>query len=339
MPVEDSIDIDLGDNIKSLDDLDAAADKAAKTLKQRNTELKKSIQTAEKAIKEQKRLEKRGGIYSNPENRPVPKGSTAPFGQDDIEDTESNNRKTRSGAGLYSRYGYGHDEKKAFVSEPEELRQIPSTDKAPFEHDPGPGFGGSLYVAPRGYRGSKVNKKGNVRQNESLDYSSVGGIQPSSLKDQIKELQRNQKAEEREIQKRTAAFRKQIFGGENISVGTVKNMVDMGKNPVNFTESIIRKIPFLGGAFALKDIAEFIINEVAKLDAFFKAFVDKVDTRVNQLITKRQQADIQAGNTQLILDTEAGGISPRTLYNTFNDFNRNRLAFENERSIRKIGDT
>ena len=108
----------------------------------------------------------------------------------------------------------------------------------------------------------------------------------------------------------------------------------MGKNPVAFATNVLKSIPFIGGVIAFADFAKIIIDEVVKLDAFFKAFVDKIDDRVNQLRDKVQEANIRAGNTQLITTTAAGGTEPRESYNTFTEFNDNQMRLEVDFAVR-----
>ncbi len=241
MPVEEIADIDLGTDEKTFDELDRAAAKAIKTLEKRNKELKKSISNASKAEREQKRLEKRGGIFTK-DKTPLPS------------------------------------------------QGAPSDIKAP---------------------------------------------EKKSFEEKILEKARN--AAEKERKKTVDSLRKEIFG-EELGSDTIKNIISGGKDPIGFAEGILKKIPLLGGVFALKEIAEFIINNVAKLDAFFKAFVDRVDDRHNQLRDKEQQAHIQAGDIQLILPTQSGGLEIREPFNTFNEFNDNRIAFENENAIRNTSE-
>ena len=67
MPVEETTDISLGTDEKTLDELDRAAARAIKDLEKRNKEITKSIRNAQKAQREQKRLDQRGGIYAETE--------------------------------------------------------------------------------------------------------------------------------------------------------------------------------------------------------------------------------------------------------------------------------
>lgn len=161
-------------------------------------------------------------------------------------------------------------------------------------------------------------------------------IHGESFEDRI--LRKAAEAAEKNSEKISDNIKRQLFGGE-LGPGTIKNMVSAAKDPFGFFTGVFRKVPAIGTLFAAKELTEFIINEVATLDAFFKAFVDRVDNRVNQLISKVQQAKIRAGDIQAILFTEAGGYESRVPYNTFNEFNKNRLEFENDYAIRNVVDT
>jgi len=120
------------------------------------------------------------------------------------------------------------------------------------------------------------------------------------------------------------------FGGFD----KLSNVVGFAKNPINAVTGLLRAIPFIGGVIAFADFAKIIIEQVAKIDAFFKAFVDRIDDRVNQLRPKEQQASIRAGDIQIITTTAAGGTDPRESYNTFNEFNNNQAKLESDFAVR-----
>ncbi len=106
------------------------------------------------------------------------------------------------------------------------------------------------------------------------------------------------------------------------------NLMSMAKNPKNFMFGIMKALPILGGVLAAKDIADFIIDEIVKLDKFLKVFIDEVDKRVDAFRTLQLQAEIQAGLTQRIITTAAGSTEPRYSYNTFEEFNTNQADIE-----------
>ena len=109
---------------------------------------------------------------------------------------------------------------------------------------------------------------------------------------------------------------------------TARNLLSMGKNPKSFFTGIAKAIPFLGGVLAAKEIADFIIDEIVKLDKFLKVFIDEIDKRVDAFRTLQEQAEVQAGLTQRIITTASGSIDPRYSYNTFEEFNKNQADLE-----------
>lgn len=232
MPVEEGVNIDLGTNEKTFDELDRAAAKAIKTLEKRNSELKKSISTASKAEHEQKRLEKRGGIFA---------------GKDD---------------------------------------KIPSSGKAP--RDLAQSSKQDEYIEKRLRKLDEQNKKRDIEQ---------FGKKESPLEN--------------------------ILGKKN-----AKNLVSAGKNPKAFVFGALKALPVLGGVLAAKDIAEFIVNEIAKIDRFFKKFIDEIDNRIDSFRSLQEQANIQAGIAQRIITTASGSTEPRFSYNTFEQFNNNQIEHE-----------
>ena len=118
-----------------------------------------------------------------------------------------------------------------------------------------------------------------------------------------------------------------IFGKE-----TFGNLFNFGKNPAGFiTGSVTKLIPFIGTALLVTGVIAAFVN---KVDAFQKAFVDNVDDRIDLFRSKEQQANIQAGLTQLIITTAAGGAEPRDAYNTFTEFNTNQSKIEADFRLR-----
>lgn len=109
---------------------------------------------------------------------------------------------------------------------------------------------------------------------------------------------------------------------------TARNIISMGKNPKNFMFGIMKALPILGGVLAAKDIADFIVDEIVKLDKFLKVFIDEIDNRVDAFRTLQQQADVQAGLVQRIITTASGGVDPRYTYNSFEQFNNNQADLE-----------
>lgn len=124
----------------------------------------------------------------------VPEVTTEPETEtEDVLDSGGNvvGGRTVGGGGLISEYGYGHEPRKYY---PQRRRryQLPETGNAPFSIDDGTiqGFGGSAYLSPRGFQQEKVNRRGNIRKNESLDRTPIAGINPPSVKQQLRDMRK-----------------------------------------------------------------------------------------------------------------------------------------------------
>lgn len=172
-----------------------------------------------------------------------------------------------------------------------------------------------------------------------------------SLKEKQKEIKKAQK----EVERKDTKFKKKIdriaekdrvkavknFGKEKKSTiledllgpRTAKNIFNMGTNPVGFLTGIAKAIPFLGGVFAAADIAKFIVEELEKIDSFFKRFQDEADRRADLVRSRLEQANISSGLVQKIITTASGGADPRTAYNTFQIFRENEAELEGNFSI------
>lgn len=114
---------------------------------------------------------------------------------------------------------------------------------------------------------------------------------------------------------------------------TARTVMNMGTNPVGFFTGIAKAIPFLGGVFAASEIATFIVDELAKIDALLKKFVDEAERRTDLFRSRMEQAQIFAGLEQKIITTSSGGAEPRMSYNTFHIFNTNQAELEGNFAI------
>ena len=86
-------------------------------------------------------------------------------------------------------------------------------------------------------------------------------------------------------------------------------------------------IPFIGGALETAGIVAKIIKRV---DDFQKEFSDNVDGRIELFRSKQQQAEIQAGLTQLINTSSTGSAEPRDAFNSFEQLNNKQLRIDTE---------
>jgi len=114
------------------------------------------------------------------------------------------------------------------------------------------------------------------------------------------------------------------------------NLMSMAKNPKNFFFGIAKTLPWLGGVFQAKEIADFIIDEIVKLDKFLKVFIDEVDNRIDAFRSLAEQAGVQAGLIQRIITTSSGSTEPRYAYNTFVEFNTNQAELEEKFQMTNI---
>ncbi len=160
------------------------------------------------------------------------------------------------------------------------------------------GGGGPKDIARLSKQDEKIQKK-------------LRKIDEDIRKDQVKQLGKK------------SSFLEGILGKKAAS-----NIFAMGKNPKGFFFGIAKALPFLGGVFAAKEIADFIIDELIKLDKFLKAFIDNAEDRENRTRTLEQQARLQAGLDQQIITTASGTVDPREAYNTFERFNQNQGEIE-----------
>lgn len=131
----------------------------------------------------------------------------------------------------------------------------------------------------------------------------------------------------------TDKLKKEIFGDE-IGFETITNMIAMGKNPAGFMLKTMKSfksifVPLIA-VFAAVEITRQILQEIKKIDTFFKKYFDRVNERVDKFNSLDEQANIRAGLTQRIITTASGSKEPRYEYNTFNEFNDNLVELESK---------
>lgn len=129
----------------------------------------------------------------------------------------------------------------------------------------------------------------------------------------------------------TDKLKSEIFGDE-IGFETVTNLIAFGKNPTAFMSKTMKSfksvfIPLIA-VFAAAEITRQILDEVKKIDIYLKKFFDRVNERLDTFNTLDEQASIRAGLTQRIVTTASGSKEPRYSYNTFDEFNNNRVEHE-----------
>ena len=176
---------------------------------------------------------------------------------------------------------------------------------------------------------------------------------------QVKQREKEERKKQKEIERQErkyARLRKQIQNkwirtgfGENlddrtgfqklfagaISVSPTKAL-GFFHSPLRTLQSLLHLVPILGGVLAAKEIAEFIWRELVRLDKFFKEFIDRAETRRNELRDRFLDAQIAAGLSQHIVTTRSGSIDPRDAYNTYEEYHTDRMALENRFKVRDV---
>lgn len=152
-------------------------------------------------------------------------------------------------------------------------------------------------------------------------------ISPLSKEDKAFE-KRFRKLEEKVQKDLVKQMGQDSFFEKIVGKDVAQNIFSLGKSPKSFIMGAAKAIPFLGGVLAAKEIAEFVVDEIAKIDRFLKKFIDIVDERIDRLRPLQEQSDIQAGLTQRIITTSSGSTEPRYSYNTLEQFNTNQAELE-----------
>ena len=161
---------------------------------------------------------------------------------------------------------------------------------------------------------------------------TVGGapqdLRPLSKKDE--KIQKKLGKIEEKIRKDTVKQfgDKKGFLTDMLGSKSAKNIFSIGRNPLGFLTGAMKSLPILGGILAAKEIAEFVIKELIKLDAFFKAFIDIIDDRTNKFRDLETQARLQAGLQQDIITTAYGTVDARESFNTLNLYETNQIEVE-----------
>ena len=74
---------------------------------------------------------------------------------------------------------------------------------------------------------------------------------------------------------------------------------------------------------------------IKRVDHLQKEFIDNVEGRIELSRSKQQQAEIQAGLTQLIITSSTGSAEPREAYNTFEQFYKDQSKNETKFKVRQ----
>ena len=74
---------------------------------------------------------------------------------------------------------------------------------------------------------------------------------------------------------------------------------------------------------------------IKRVADFQKEFIDIGDGRIELFRSKQQQAEIQAGLTQLIITRSTGSAETRDAFNSFEQFNTDQPRIESEFKVRE----
>lgn len=163
-----------------------------------------------------------------------------------------------------------------------------------------------------------------------------------SAQDQKKKQKKSKQLSEKEKEKEQKETDKQLDklketeskDKETDTLETVEELLD-GKAGANFFLSQFKtSIPIIGPILA---VSSFFINELLKLDALSKKFLDIADTRINTFVDRQEQALLDNHLEQIIYTTKAGTISPRDSYNSFNNYDRVLKIEGRDRDASSIG--
>lgn len=136
-------------------------------------------------------------------------------------------------------------------------------------------------------------------------------------------LEKAKKDAEGEREKLIKSLKGRIFD-EDSKASTINNILNIGKNPARFAAGLMKLLPHAAVLLLVKQI----LDEIIKLDKFFKVFIDEIDNRIDKFRTLQEQSDVNSGLAQRIITTASGSTEPRYSYNTFEQFNNNQAEHE-----------
>jgi len=146
-----------------------------------------------------------------------------------------------------------------------------------------------------------------------------------------KEKDKEQKKTDKQLDK---LKEKESKDKETDTLDTVEDFLD-GKAGSNFFLSKFKSsLPIIGPILA---VSSFFVNELLKLDALAKKFLDIADTRISIFVDRQEQARLDTHLEQTIYTTKAGTSAPRDSYNSFNDYDRVLKIEGRDRDASSIG--
>lgn len=149
-----------------------------------------------------------------------------------------------------------------------------------------------------------------------------------------KQLTDKEKEKEQKETKKQLDKLKESKDKKTDELETVEEFLD-GKGGTNFFLSKFKSsLPIIGPILA---VSSFFVNELLKLDALAKKFLDIADTRINVFVDRQEQARLDTHLEQIIYTTKAGTTAPRDSYNSFNNYDRVLKIQGRDRDASSIG--
>ncbi len=141
--------------------------------------------------------------------------------------------------------------------------------------------------------------------------------------------------EQKETEKRLDKLKETESKVKDIENSEIVEELLGSKGGANFFISQFKSsLPIIGPILA---VSSFFINELLKLDALSKKFLDIADTRINTFVNRQQQALLDNHLEQVIYTTKAGTTAPRDSYNSFNNYDRVLKVEGKDRDASSIG--
>lgn len=146
-----------------------------------------------------------------------------------------------------------------------------------------------------------------------------------------KQLEKEQKKTDKQLDKLKET---EPQGKETDTLDTVEEFLGGKGGSKFFLSQFTSKLPIIGPILA---VSGFFVNELLKLDALAKKFLDIADTRINAFVDRQEQARLDTHLDQIIYTTKAGTSAPRDSYNSFNAYDRVLKEEGKDRDASSIG--
>ncbi len=166
-----------------------------------------------------------------------------------------------------------------------------------------------------------------IKSAESQKKKQKGKQKGKQLTDKQKE--KEEKATQKQLDKLEKTEKK-----ETDTLDTIEEFLGGKGGSKFFLNQFKSSLPIIGPILA---VSSFFINELLKLDALAKKFLDIADTRINAFVDRQEQARLDTHLDQIIYTTKAGTSAPRDSYNSFNNYDRVLKTEGRDRDASSIG--